>query len=55
MGRGRNLFDVIFKLQNYGVEAHVTRKRWLRYPGTYMRIRSVTPNPRVRTIDTPIP
>lgn len=47
MARGKTLFDVVFRMTNYGVESHVTRKCWLKHPGTFLRVTEVEPNPRV--------
>lgn len=47
MARGKTLFDVVFRMTNYGVESHVTRKCWLKHPGTFLRVTEVQPNPRV--------
>ncbi|KAA0147554.1 hypothetical protein FNF27_02406 [Cafeteria roenbergensis] len=46
MARGKTLFDVVFRMTNYGVESHVTRKCWLKHPGTFLRVTEVQPNPR---------
>jgi hypothetical protein len=48
MGRGKSLYEVVFRMTNYGVDSHVTRSRWLRFPGTHVRVTGVVPNPRVR-------
>lgn len=47
MGSGKNLFDIIMRQPNMGVGSHVTRKRWLKYPGTHWVITNVQPYARV--------
>jgi len=46
---GHNLFDHVFKMETLGVGSHVTRRRWLKYPGTHWKITEVQPYSRVRT------
>jgi len=55
MSKGKNLFEVAFRMTNYGLESHVTRTCWLKHPGTFMRITSVEPNPRVRSAGRTVP
>eukprot|EP01138_Halocafeteria_seosinensis_P015330 gb/GECG01015646.1/.p1 GENE.gb/GECG01015646.1/~~gb/GECG01015646.1/.p1 ORF type:complete len:165 (+),score=15.32 gb/GECG01015646.1/:1-495(+) len=46
MTGGKNLFDIIMRRANMGVGSHVTRKRWLKYPGTHWVITNVQPYAR---------
>ena len=45
---GKSLFDIVLSSRTFAVGEKVTRKRWLKYPGTFWEIQGFEPDRLVR-------